>query len=123
MKKIRLLILTFLLLLTLNTCNKLNYSDPGKIYWVERTGNLLRKADLDGNNIQTILSAADGVSSPEGIAIDPKDKKVYIAQSVGDNIIRCNIDGSNAETIISETDSIEDCAVDYVNRKIYYTVH
>ncbi len=72
--------------------------DPSgrKIYWIDRDNGTIRRADLDGSNIE-IIPVPPGMKY--AIALDPMRGKLYwIAR--GDAIQRANLDGSDVETVI-----------------------
>ncbi len=68
--------------------------DSGKMYWTEWSdspyGNV-RRADLDGNNIETLVEG----SGAWGIGLDLSSGKMYWI--AGSTIQRANLDGSNVE--------------------------
>lgn len=39
-----------------------------KVYWVDRAAPAVKRADLDGGNVETVLDGSDGLSYPEGLA-------------------------------------------------------
>jgi hypothetical protein len=76
----------------------------GIMFWTETdtTNGKIKKANLDGSEIQTIVS---GLYNPIGIALDKTNNKIYWTHTptTGDpfngQIQRSNFDGSNIETI------------------------
>ena len=84
--------------------------DGGKIYWIQavrlgehsvRMG--IRRANLDGSNIETIIT---GLDSPFRLALDADGGKIYWTDDSEDNLQlqRANLDGSNIETLFTELD-------------------
>lgn len=71
-----------------------------KVYWTERFEKKIGRANLDGTNMETILTAADGISEPRGIAVDDLRGLIYWADG-GGQIKRARLDGSNVETVRS----------------------
>src|SRR3954470_7001454 len=77
----------------------------GKLYWCDREGMRVMRANLDGSNVETLvdMSRADPRPGPDatkwcvGIAIDVHSGKVYWSQKGGDNegegrIFRANLE-------------------------------
>jgi hypothetical protein len=83
----------------------------GKLYWCDREGMRVMRANLDGSNIETLVDTSDGDPRPGpdatkwcvGIAVDVERGKFYWTQKGGDNaeqgcIRRASIDMSSLET-------------------------
>ena len=77
----------------------------GKLYWCDREGMRVMRANLDGSNIETLVDTSQGDPRPGpdvtklcvGVAVDVDGGKVYWTQKGGDNagngrIFRANID-------------------------------
>jgi hypothetical protein len=115
----------------------------GKLYWSDREGMRVMRANLDGSNIETLVDTSEGDARPGadarkwciGIAVDPVDGKFYWTQKGGDNagegrICRANIDIPPGQTAARRKD-IEllyenlpepiDLELDSRNRMIYWT--
>ena len=85
--------------------------DEGKIYWVE--GDYLvegdyckiRRANLDGSNIETLITGLDVPNHSLALVLAEDEGKIYWRWRAagGDNIQlrRANLDGSNIETLIT----------------------
>ena len=82
-----------------------------KLYWSDREGMRVMRANLDGSNIETLVDTSDGDPRPGpdatkwcvGIAVDVERGKFYWTQKGGDNaeqgrILRASIDMSWLET-------------------------
>ncbi len=93
----------------------------GKVYWTEQTGKTtgtLRRANLDGTDIQLVKELT---SAPHGIAVDAVNQKLYLTNSWG-KVQRLNVDGSNFQSnLITGLDAPKEVSVDMVGRKIYWT--
>jgi DNA-binding beta-propeller fold protein YncE len=89
----------------------------GKLYWCDREGMRVMRANLDGSNIETLIDTSHGDSRPGadpakwcvGIAIDADAGKLYWSQKGGDNagegsILRANLDISRGQTPTGRTD-------------------
>ena len=99
-----------------------------RLYWVEKTSNnsgRIRRANLNGNNIQLIRSLT---TAPAGITIDTVNAKIYITTERG-KVQSINVDGSDYEpNVIVGLDTPADIAVDAGSGKIFWitesgTVH
>jgi len=112
----------------------------GKMYWTDmglggaadksvavNDGRIMR-ADLDGQNIETIVPLGM-TTTPKQLALDVAGGKVYWSDrgDVGDKnvnpkIMRSNLDGSSLETIVSsELMSPVGIALDTANGKVFFT--
>jgi|GEM_PF-6860402 len=93
-----------------------------KLYWFEHgTTSTVKRSNLDGSNVETILSF-DGVSNYDfGLAIDESGGKIYYSSMHPTNPIgfsRANLDGSNPETLFS-TSYYGEISLDPQNGKFY----
>jgi DNA-binding beta-propeller fold protein YncE len=114
-----------------------------KLYWCDREGMRVMRADLDGSNIETIVDTSQGDSRPGpdaakwcvGVAVDVDGGKVYWTQKGPDNagkgrICRAGIDVPPAQAASNRPD-IEvlydglpepiDLDLDFNNRVMYWT--
>ncbi|WP_347337344.1 3-hydroxyacyl-CoA dehydrogenase [Bradyrhizobium tropiciagri] len=114
----------------------------GKLYWCDREGMRVMRANLDGSQVETLVETGRGDKDARdqtrwciGIAIDPKFKKIYWTQKGPENgeqgrISRANIDIPTGETPTNRSD-IEvlfdrlpepiDLELDLTNRILYWT--
>src|SRR3954454_19629185 len=115
----------------------------GKLYWCDREGMRLMRANLDGSNIETLVDTSQGDPRPGpdatkwcvGVAIDVDDGKVYWTQKGPDNagkgrLLRAGIELPNGQTASDRVD-IEvlydglpepiDLELDPKNRIMYWT--
>jgi len=115
----------------------------GKLYWSDREGMRVMRANLDGSNIETLVDTSEGDARPGadarkwcvGIAVDPVDGKFYWTQKGGDNagegrVFRANVKIPPGQTAANRKD-IEllyeglpepiDLELDLHNRMIYWT--
>src|SRR5438034_6564910 len=73
--------------------------DNGKLYWCDREGMRLMRANLDGSNVETLVDTSRGDPRPGpdttkwcvGVDIDVDGGKVYWTQKGGDNAGRGGI--------------------------------
>lgn len=88
----------------------------GKLYWSDREGMRVMRANLDGSHVETLIEAARGGEARldarnwcVGIAIDTDRGKIYWTQKGGDNsnlgvIRRADIDIPKGETAANRSD-------------------
>jgi sugar lactone lactonase YvrE len=115
----------------------------GKLYWSDREGMRVMRANLDGSSIETLVDTSEGDARPGpdarkwcvGIAVDLEEGKFYWTQKGGDNagegrIFRANVNMPRGQTAARRED-IEllyenlpepiDVELDSRNRMIYWT--
>src|SRR6267154_616285 len=115
----------------------------GKLYWCDREGMRVMRANLDGSNIETLVDTSGGDTRPGpdatkwcvGITVDPERGKVYWTQKGptkggSGHIFRANIEIPKGETPANRSD-IEvlfdklpepiDLELDLENRVLYWT--
>jgi DNA-binding beta-propeller fold protein YncE len=118
-------------------------SENRKLYWSDREGMRVMRANLDGSNIETLVDTSEGSARPGkdqrkwcvGIAVDTDRSKFYWTQKGNDNagegrIFRANLELPEGQTPASRKD-IEvlyeglpepiDLDLDLDNRVIYWT--
>ncbi len=115
----------------------------GKLYWCDREGMRLMRANLDGSNIETLVDTSQGDPRPGpdatkwcvGVAVDVDGGKVYWTQKGADNagrgrMFRAGIEIPTGQTASNRAD-IEvlydglpepiDLDLDLKNRVMYWT--
>jgi hypothetical protein len=114
----------------------------GKLYWCDREGMRVMRANLDGSDVETLVIAGDGDDDSRdatkwcvGITIDPKRRQIYWTQKGPDNagrgrILRAGIDIPEGENAAGRSD-IEvwfdglpepiDLEIDLESRVLYWT--
>src|SRR6266436_2692959 len=115
----------------------------GKLYWSDREGMRVMRANLDGSKIETLVDTSQGEARPGkeirkwcvGIALDVDGGKLYWTQKGPDNagegrIFRANLEIPNGQTPANRKD-IEllfdglpepiDLDLDLANRIMYWT--
>lgn len=116
--------------------------EAGKLYWSDREGMRVQRANADGTAIETLVRTGNGDSDREdqrnwcvGVAVDVAGGKVYWTQKGGDDagqgrILRAGIEVPSGQTAESRTD-IEvlydglpepiDLDIDHEARMLYWT--
>ena len=67
----------------------------GKMYWIDSSTDIIRRADLDGSNIDDLITS--GLSNPSGIALDTAAGRMYWTDYDAAKIQRANLDGTAVE--------------------------
>ena len=94
----------------------------GKMYWTEFGTGDIRRANLDGTAVETVIAFALG--DPMGIAFSPTLQKLYWADNREDKIQRANLDGSLIENVIENLLNVpQGIAVDAPAGKVYWADH
>ena len=97
------------------------------IYWRDSGTSKIQRANLDGSNIEDLVSIKGSSSfyGPHGFALDMNEGKIYWTTNDltrdKDQIRRANLDGSNIETIFITESNIYDFALDINEGKLYWT--
>src|SRR5438067_9199603 len=117
--------------------------ENGKLYWCDREGMRVMRANLDGSNIETLVDTSHGDPRPGpdatrwcvGIAVDPERGHIYWTQKGPEKgglgrLFRANSEIPMSETAVKRTD-IEvlyeglpepiDLELDLKNRLLYWT--
>ena len=116
--------------------------ENGKLYWCDREGMRVMRANLDGSRVETLVETGRGDKDSRdqtrwcvGITIDPKLGKIYWTQKGPDKgnkgrLFRANIDVPKGQSAASRSD-IEvlfdglpepiDLELDLENRILYWT--
>jgi len=88
----------------------------GKLYWSDREGMRVMRANLDGSQVETLVQTGEGERDRRdqtrwcvGIAVDPKRGQIYWTQKGGDNagvgrILRAGVDIPKGETAANRSD-------------------
>lgn len=114
----------------------------GKLYWCDREGMRVMRANLDGSQIETLVETGRGDEDSRdqrrwcvGITVDPAQGKFYWTQKGPDNggegrILRANIDmpksdnptnRSDIEVVFDQLPEPIDLEFDGENRLLYWT--
>ncbi len=96
-------------------------SDLGKMYWLERGANRMRRANLNcpATGVEII---GPSLSNPDRMALDLVGGKIYWTENAGtDRIRRANLDGSSPETVLTGLSAPVGIAIDRAHNYIYWT--
>ena len=116
--------------------------DGGKLYWCDREGMRVMRANFDGSQVETLVETGRGNNDSRdqtrwcvGVTIDPKRGKIYWTQKGPDNaglgrIFRANIDipkgatpanRADIEILFDQLPEPIDLELDLANRVLYWT--
>jgi len=116
--------------------------DSGRLYWCDREGMRVMRANLDGSRVETLVETGRGDKDSRdqtrwcvGITTDPKLGKIYWTQKGPDNaglgrIFRANIEipkgespanRSDIEVLFDQLPEPIDLELDLTNRVLYWT--
>lgn len=101
----------------------------GKVYWTDIVGRKIQRSDLDGSNVEDLITASfDPAFTPVALAVDPIDQHFYWTEaSRGASIRRANLDGTDMTTLISDSDLTLDnplgISLDLQGGKLYWADH
>jgi hypothetical protein len=90
----------------------------GKMYWVDSDAPAVRRANLNGTNVETIITA--GLQFPSAIAVDSAGGKIYWGDQLSNELRRANLDGSNNQ-LLRSTAFHRGIALDVPNGKVYWS--
>ena len=95
----------------------------GKIYWTVPSQGLIQRADLDGNNVETIFT--DATARPTFLAIDPAGNALYWSDGglmdTPVSIERVDLNGNGRTTIVSGIVYIKSLAIDTLHGYLYWS--
>ena len=90
----------------------------GKIYWANASAQKIQRANLDGSQVQDLVT---GLDFPDGLALDVSGDKIYWTDRGTDKIQRANLDGSQVQDLVTGLDEPIGLALDVYGDKIYWT--
>jgi len=91
----------------------------GKMYWTDYSSNKIQRSDLDGSNVEDLLSLGS-THYPNGIALDVAGGKMYWTGKGTNDIYRADLDGTNSETLVFDVNSPRQIALDIPGGKMYW---
>ena len=95
--------------------------DPvgGKMYWTDSTSDTIRRANLDGSNVETLVTGQTGVGA---IAVDSAAGKIYWGDATANKIRRANLNGTGVEDVVTTgADDVREIALELTIGKLYWT--
>ena len=95
-----------------------DFAKAGSIYFADEGTHSIRRADLNGSNVTTIVS---GLSAPRGLAIDNSSQQIYWTDAFAHVIQRSNLNGTDVQTLITTTVTLNTLALDVPDGKMFFT--
>jgi sugar lactone lactonase YvrE len=107
----------------------------GRLYWSDREGMAVMRANLDGSGVETLVRAGEGDAHRRdparwcvGVAVDEARRTLWWTQKGGDDagegsIRRTRLDapGRGTEVVFDQLPEPIDLAIDPVGRRLYWT--
>ncbi len=90
-----------------------------KLYWIDNGTDKIQKSDLDGSNIEDVLTT--GISSPQNLVLDVANSHIYWTEISDDEIKRVDFDGTNVTIIVTEIHLPYKIDIDFNNSKLVCT--
>ena len=118
------LVTVFIVGLGMQSVSHAEDPDIPQIYWLDASYHKIRRANLDGTNIQDIITGLN--TRPIGIALDLVDRKMYWKQhadprrQIPGSIWRANLDGTHIQNLITGLGYVGHIALDLAEKKIYW---
>ena len=92
-------------------------SQAVKIYWTDAYAQKIQRADLDGSNVEDLVT---GLNEPIGLTLDVMGGKMYWTDKGTDKIHRANLDGSQVEDLVAGLREPRRVALDLAGGKMYW---
>ena len=87
------------------------------MYWTDSADDVVRRANLDGSVVETLVT---GLQQPRGIELDVAAGKMYWTDGTTLKVQRANLDGSGAEDLVVSPDQPAGLALDPGAGKMYW---
>ncbi|MFK8101274.1 MAG: T9SS type A sorting domain-containing protein [Saprospiraceae bacterium] len=71
-----------------------------KMYWVDLGTNKIQRANLDGTNVEDLITGGI-IQEPHDIQLDLTAGKMYWTDRAADKVMRADLNGTNAETLVN----------------------
>ena len=94
---------------------------PRRLYWTETESDTVRRSDLDGSNIATLVTIPG--DDPDGLSLDSMRGTMYWSAFSADRIYRANLDGSNPTIISNAVDGPDGIRADSSATALYWVEH
>lgn len=82
-------------------CN-VHASSAAKLYWTSRTTGSIQRANLDGSEVENIVT---GLIGNYGLAVDSAHGSLYWSENSKGTISRANLNGTGKQTLITGLNS------------------
>lgn len=88
----------------------------GKIYWTDRAARLVQRADMDGQNVETIADFSDVRATLRGIALH--GDTIFLADNANGKILA--LEGKTRRELLTGLSFPADLTLDHAARKMYW---
>ncbi|MDE2741759.1 MAG: hypothetical protein OXI58_09240 [Gemmatimonadota bacterium] len=88
----------------------------GQIYWTDAGMGRIQRANLDGTNVETLLTEL----AVQGLAVDAIRDQMYWTEPSTGRIQRANLDGTNVETLLTELEQPGNIVLEVDGSQIYW---
>ena len=89
------------------------------IYWASWSLGKIQRANLDGTNLQDLVT---GLTWPRDVALDIAGNKMYWVDAGANKVQRANLDGTNLQDLVNTQGQPFGVAVDTTNGKMYWSI-
>lgn len=89
-----------------------------QIYWTDTGSNDIRRADVDGANMEVIVT---GENTARGLEIDYASEQFYYVDGQSERIKKANLDGTGVANVVTGLGEPIDLDLDRDNRHVYFT--
>ncbi len=90
------------------------------VYWTDKDTATIQRVRPDGSGFTEMLTTANGLVDPRGIALNVADNWMYWADNGTNNIRRARLDGSEPQDVVTGLSFPADLALDLDAGKIYW---
>ena len=92
------------------------------LFWTDTSTDKIQRVNLDGSNVEDLITRTRGLSDARDIALDFASGKIYWTDAGKDKIQRANLDGSDVEDLVTQgLRSPRGIALDVAGGKMYWT--
>jgi sugar lactone lactonase YvrE len=91
----------------------------GKMYWTDTLNDKIWRANLDGSNVQDIITS--GLLQATGLAMDPVTQRIYWTDYHRDVIGSAKLDGTDMRVFATPGGGASQIVIDQINRKLIWS--
>ncbi len=91
------------------------------LYWADKDTAKIQRLNMETRHIETLLTSAEGLREPRGLAIDLAYERMFWTDGVTGTIHQANLDGTEDQIIITGQSFPTDFALDLVNGKMVWS--
>ena len=91
------------------------------LYWTDKDTAKIQRLNMATARIETLLTSADGLREPRGLALDLAHEKMIWTDGIAGTIHQTNLDGTDDQVLVSGQIFPTDLALDAVRGKMYWS--